>query len=234
MMSDFDEIGTPAGPARLKRTRRKTLAISVLPDGTLEFTAPELATEAAILAKVEKRKQWIQTQRRTFAAMNAVRPSLRYTNGATHRYLGKQYRLKIGQGEASNVLLKGGYLQVTVPEVTPEAIKKALAAWFRRRATEQFQKRIACWSEWCRQRKLPEPKLRLRTMPKRWGSAMPNGTIFLNPELIHAPSACVDYVITHEICHLKYPDHGKQFWSLLRQLMPDWLTIKTRLERAEG
>jgi len=123
---------------------------------------------------------------------------------------------------------------VQLPEISDPAVKKALTAWFRRLAAEQFKKRISSWGDWCRQRKLPVPQFRLRTMPKRWGSALPNGTIYLNPELIHAPSACVDYVITHEICHLKYPDHGRQFWSLLRQLMPDWQTLKARLERAEG
>jgi len=67
-------------------------------------------------------------------------------------------------------------------------------------------------------------------MPKRWGSAQPDGTICLNPELIRAPSACVDYVITHEICHLRHPDHGPRFRTLLQQLCPDWLNLKQRLE----
>ena len=234
MMSEFEVIETPAGPARLKRTHRRTLAISVLPDGSLELTAPAGSPETAILQKVEKRLPWIRAQRRHFSTMNAVRPALRYANGATHRYLGRQYRLKFSQGKEIRVALRGGYIHVQLPEISDPAVKKALTAWFRRLAAEQFQKRIAGWAVWCRQRKLPVPQFRLRTMPKRWGSALPNGTIYLNPELIHAPSACVDYVITHEICHLKYPDHGRKFWSLLRQLMPDWQTLKARLERAEG
>ena len=69
-------------------------------------------------------------------------------------------------------------------------------------------------------------------MPKRWGSAWKDGTIALNPELIRAPSACVDYVITHEICHLKHPDHGPRFRALLQQLCPDWVTLKARLEKS--
>lgn len=234
MMSDFEEIGTPAGPARLKRTRRKTLAISVLPDGTLELIAPEVSSVEAIVAKVEKRKKWISTQRRTFSAMNAVKPLPRYCNGATHRYLGKQYRLKISQSDGVRVALRGGYIHVELIEISDEAVKKALSSWFRRLASDQFSKRIQKWAEWCRQRKLPEPQVRLRSMGKRWGSALPDGRIYLNPELIHAPSACIDYVITHEICHLKHPDHGRGFWNLLKQLMPDWQTQKARLERAEG
>ena len=59
---------------------------------------------------------------------------------------------------------------------------------------------------------------------------MRDGTICLNPELIQAPSACVDYVIAHEICHLKHPDHGPKFRALLQQLCPDWKRLKDRLE----
>ncbi len=232
-MSETARIDTVAGVATLLRRDRSTLAISVLPDGSLELVAPLKASEEAILKKVTKRLPWINTQRRAFKKMNAIRPPARYANGATHRYLGRQYRLKINVGESLGVTLRGGYLNVQVRERSDEQVKDALDGWFRRLAHEQFQKRIARWTDWCRQRHLPEPRLRLRKMSKRWGSALPNGTIFLNPELIHAPSACVDYVITHEICHLKYPDHGKKFWSLLKQLAPDWEVLKARLEQTE-
>ena len=232
-MSKHEIIDTPVGPAQLKRTSRKTLAISVLPDGSLELVAPTTAPVEEIIKRVKKRSAWILSQRRAFKKMNALRPVLRYATGATHRYLGRQYRLKISLGKEPSVALRGGYLEVEVAERSEELVKQALNAWFRRLAQEQFHKRLSLWSEWCSQRHLPEPRLRLRIMPKRWGSALPNGTIYLNPELIHAPSACVDYVITHEICHLKYPHHGRYFWSLLKQLMPDWQVLKARLEHAD-
>ncbi len=106
-MSETEVIETPAGPALLKRTNRRTLAISVLPDGALELIAPAAAPVTAILKNVEKRLAWIRTQRRTFTRMNAVRPAPRYANGATHCYLGRQYRLKISPGEEVRVALRG-------------------------------------------------------------------------------------------------------------------------------
>ena len=232
-MFKSETIDTVAGPAQLKRSNRKTLAISVLPDGTLELVAPLHAPIELILPRVEKRAAWIRTQRRTFREMNATRPTLRYVNGATHRYMGRQYRLKISSGKAPAVRLQGAYLKVLVTEKTEDAIKTALEVWYRVHAQEQFERRLSPWVEWCRIRKLPAPKLRLRSMPKRWGSALKSGTISLNPELIKAPSACIDYVITHEICHLKHPDHGPKFRALLQQLCPDWKRLKERLERAE-
>lgn len=229
-MSEMEIIQTGSGSATLKRTGRRTLAISVLPNGELELVAPLEVGVETILGRVAKRAGWIAKQRRAFREMNATRPQARYVTGATHRYLGRQYRLKVGEGEARAVTLRGGYLWVVVREAEDEEVKAALEGWFRQRASEQFAKRLQGWVEWCRNRRLPEPRLRMRRMAKRWGSAKTDGTITMNPELIHAPSACIDYVITHEICHLKHPDHGPKFRALLQQLCPDWQRLKERLE----
>jgi predicted metal-dependent hydrolase len=70
-----------------------------------------------------------------------------------------------------------------------------------------------------------------RSMPRRWGSWSRSGRISLNPELIRAPTACIDYVITHELIHLIHPHHGAAFYELLETLMPDWRNRKQRLER---
>ena len=68
-------------------------------------------------------------------------------------------------------------------------------------------------------------------MPRRWGSWSRRGRISLNPDLIRAPIACIDYVITHELAHLIHPNHGAAFYELLETLMPDWRGRKQRLER---
>lgn len=231
-MSRIRKLETAAGPAVLKRTSRKTLAISVLPDGSLELTAPTNSAESSILAKVGKRLNWIERQRRAFAEMNSTRVPLRYVSGATHRYLGKQYRLKILRGPEASVRLRGAYFHVVSPAGSPDEVKRLLDEWFREKARNQFQRRLESWVPWCRRHHLPEPELVLRRMPKRWGSASGSGRIALTPELIHAPSACIDYVIAHEICHLKHPSHGADFVKLLSSVVPDWRELKERLERS--
>lgn len=229
-MSRPETIDTPAGPARLKRSRRKTLAISVLPDGTLELTAPKGAPLEPILTRVQKRLSWIERQRRQFQELNSLRPQLRHVSGATHRYLGRQYRLKVIHGDRSDVILRGAYLHVTVSKVGEDEVRQALNAWYRRQASLQFERRLAAWDTWCRQHQIPPPMMRLRLMAKRWGSATSSGVIHLNPELVRAPSSCIDYVIAHEICHLKHHHHGKAFYSELASLCPDWPARKRRLE----
>ena len=229
-MSDAVTLLTPAGPATLRRTDRTTLSISVLPDGILDLVAPHDARESDIVAKVGKRLRWIVRQRTAFSDMNRGREPLRYESGATHRYLGRQYRLKVQRGQPSSVRLIGGYFHVTTPSDQLQEVKTALNAWLRSKAVEQFTNRLAKWEPWCVARKLPMPQVRLLRMPKRWGSAHRDGRIYLNPELVKAPSICVDYVIAHEVCHLKHPHHDRRFFRLLDQVFPGWRAIKARLE----
>jgi predicted metal-dependent hydrolase len=109
-MSEAVIIATPAGPATLRRTKRGTLAISVLPDGTLELAAPHGSSEADIATKVGRRLRWIVRQRAAFAEMNRNRMPVCYASGATHRYLGRQYRLKLRRAETVEVKLVGSVL----------------------------------------------------------------------------------------------------------------------------
>jgi len=232
-MSEEHVIETSAGPALLKRSDRRTLAISVLPDGSLEVVSPRSATTDEILAKVAMRSRWIAAQRRAFQQMNARPVTRRFVSGATHRYLGRQYLLKVRSAPEAKVRLKGGYFHVEVPMNEPAEIERALSGWYHERTHEQFTKRLHAWENWCKKQQLPAPRLQIRKMSKRWGSAATDGRISLNPELIRASSRCIDYVITHEICHLRHPNHGPGFYRLLSTLLPDWKRLKQRLEEAE-
>lgn len=230
-MFNLETIASPAGPCVLRRSERRTLAISVLPDGSIDLVAPHGSRHEDIVAKVGKRLRWIVSQRRTFAEMNHSRVPVSYASGATHRYLGRQYRLKVRRAEPVGVKLVGGYFQVATKTGAPVEVEALLNTWLREKAVEQFSSRLAKWQKWCGERRLPLPRIRLLRMPKRWGSSHRDGRIYLNPELVKAPSICIDYVITHEVCHLKHPQHDRHFFNLLDQLCPSWKAIKARLEK---
>lgn len=108
-----------------------------------------------------------------------------------------------------------------------------MTSWVREKARDQFGRRLLKWKKWCSVFDLPEPRIFLRNMPKRWGSAHRDGRIYLNPELVRAPSLCIDYVMAHEICHLKHPKHNKAFYIELEKLCPKWKDIKHRLESSD-
>src|SRR5262249_32955231 len=169
---------------------------------------------------------------RYFERFSPRTPPRRYVNGETHRYLGRQYRLRITVDRRNEVKLIGGYLHVSVRKKSETSVQALFEKWLAGRAQEQFSRRLRVWEQWCASRKIKAPELRLRKMRKRWGSSHASGCICLNPELVQAPSICIDYVIAHEVCHLKFPRHDKAFYGLLTRVCPNWRMLKERLEES--
>lgn len=218
----------------LKYSNRKTLAISVQPDLSVSVTAPCGKDLDLIKTKVRQRGGWILKQQERFKKFLPTAPPRRYVSGETHYYLGKQYRLKIIQGDKEEAKLKGGFFCIRVrSRKDSERVKALLNDWLLSRAHLRFQLGLErCWDKF-RKYNVGWPTLRVRRMTRRWGSFNQREIIYLNPELIKAPSHCIDYVITHELCHLQYSDHSKSFYEMLSRIMPDWQLRKARLERVE-
>lgn len=218
----------------LTRTGRKSLAISVLPDLSVVVTAPNGSPLELVRQKVQKRAPWILRQQDYFKAYLPKQPPRRYVSGETHLYLGRQYRLKVFQTDAESVKLKGGYIQIGVNDKTGnDHVRALLDGWLVRRARAQFESRLDnCWVR-LRKQGVLRPTLRLRRMQKRWGTCTRDGVIYLTPNLVKAPGSCIDYVIVHELCHLKHPHHGKAFYKMLRHVLPDWEQRKARLEKVD-
>jgi len=209
---------------------RKTLAITVHPDLRVTVVAPVGAEVETIRDKVRKRGPWIRKQWREFELYLPKQPPRRYVNGETHRYLGRQYRLRAEQGDENTVKCLRGYFRVTTRgEPSPEQSKRLLECWYREHAKRIFHERLDVCSERANRDGIPRPALIIRRMHKRWGSCSAEGQITLNLELIKAPKECIDYVIMHELCHLKEAHHGPRFWALLAKLMPGYEEKRERL-----
>ncbi|MFH2113021.1 MAG: SprT family zinc-dependent metalloprotease [Spirochaetota bacterium] len=209
---------------------RKTLAISVHPDLSVTVKAP-LGTELEVIReKVRKRARWIRQAQNDFELYLPKQPARQHVNGEAHRYLGRQYRLKAIQGEQESVKCLRGYLRVScLEEPSPEHVARLLDDWYRDKARKVFAESL----ENCRKRfdrfDIGTPGFTIRKMGTRWGSCSRAGRITLNLELIKAPKDCIDYVITHELCHLMEPHHGPRFWRLMEMVMPDWEERRKRL-----
>ena len=212
-------------------SQRKTLAISVCPDTSVVVVAPEGEELKAIRARVRKRASWIIKQKHYFSKFLPKQPPRRFVSGETHKYLGKQYRLKVRKGAPERVLLKGGCIWVSVNDIgNNRRIGTLLAAWYRERAEHQFEASFTRCSKVFSISFSENPELKIKQMPKRWGSCTSGGVIYLNPALVKAPKRCIDYVMTHELCHLKHRKHGKDYFRLLKKVMPDWEERKQELE----
>ena len=226
------QYGSAAIKFRLQHSPRKTLGISVLPDLSVVVTAPANSDIELVKSKIKKRAVWILKQQDFFSTYLPTQPTRRYVSGETHYYMGRQYRLKVAKGDTESVKLRSGYIHVeTRNKQDKNRIAALLNEWFSGHARKQFHNRLEIWWERVRKHDIPFPNLRLRHMAKRWGTCTRNGAIYLNPNLIKASSSCIDYVILHELCHLKHAHHGKEFYQLLLRIMPDWEQRKSRLEK---
>jgi len=214
----------------IRYSSRKTLAIEVHPDLRVRVTAPLGADLNHIREKVRKRAPWIQRQWREFELYLPKQPPRRYVNGETHRYLGRQYRLRAEQSQEDSVKCLRGYFHVmTREEPTPASVQRRLETWYRDRAEVVFRDRLDVCHARAEREGILQPVLKIKRMQKRWGSCTPDGIITLNLELIKAPKECIDYVIMHELCHLKEAHHGPRFWALLGRVMPDYDERKKQL-----
>lgn len=210
---------------------RRRLSITVEPDGSVIVKAPTSASLEAVLDRIRQKAGWIIRQRDHFAAFGPAMPPKRYVSGETHRYLGRQYRLKVIEGNSPSVKLVGRFFEiVALKKSDTKAVRRQLEAWYRRQAKRIFAEHASRCLKSSYFRSLSVPRLLIRTMKRRWGSCTREGTILLNLALIQASPPCIDYVITHELCHLIHHHHDAAFYRLLERVLPDYRERKRRLE----
>lgn len=210
---------------------RRTLGIEVHPDLRVVVRAPVGCAEEVISARVQKRAAWISRQIADFQRYSPRTPQRQYVSGETHLYLGRQYRLKVVAGEPASVRMNRGQLMVTMPGTAdPDRVRMLLHHWYLDHARQVFGEVL----DQClpRFKGCQRPRLIVRAMRSRWGSLSQVGSMTLNANLVRAPRACIEYVVTHELCHLQYRDHDASFFRLLGRVMPDWDQRKQRLETA--
>jgi predicted metal-dependent hydrolase len=212
---------------------RKTLEIAVHPDQTVVVKAPLGTDDEAIRARVARRAGWIIKQQVFFRQFEPRTPERRYVGGETHLYLGRHYRLKISRGNRDAVKLTRGYFEIEIRgDVSSEKVKCLLERWYRDKAAERFRESLDCCCSHFEKHSPAKPRIQVKRMQKRWGSLSANGMLTLNADLIRASRECIDYVITHELSHLRYKNHGPEFYRFLEKVMPDWEKRKHKLEAA--
>ena len=211
---------------------RKSLEIAVHPDKRVVVKAPSATSMDAIQEHIEKRARWIKKQLTYFSQFEPRTPPRQYVGGESHLYLGRKYRLKISSANRDQVLLKSGYFYIQCVRQDPTYIRKLLEAWYRRHAFVYFTNLVDdCWDGFDKA-ECTKPKLKIQQLKTRWGSLSRRGQLTLNTELVKTPKECIEYVIMHELCHLKHHNHGREFYKLLDRTMPDWLNRKHKLEMA--
>ena len=212
-------------------SKRKTLGISIYPDTNVKVVAPENATLQKVKQKVEKRGRWIQKQVRKFTEIHKPIKKLEYVSGETLYYAGRQYRLKIHEGRPG-IKLAGKFFQLYINRKDDKKkAKQLLDDWYREHAHRKLHERFEKYRYIIQREKINFNSLIIMRMGKRWGSCTNKGNIVLNTNLVKVPVDCMDYVIIHEICHLKHLNHSSKFYNTLGKHLPDWEKKKRKLEQ---
>lgn len=209
------------------------IAIHIHPNGVVQVDAPAGVELPKIKHAVQKRARWLlQNLTRIREAQAEVLPR-QYISGESHFYLGKRYPLKVldlTNSHRPTVKLLRGQLQVVTADRSTEKISQLLKDWYASHAHQVFHRRLRALAPGFLWLNASLPTIKLLTMKKQWGSCSPQGHILLNPHLVKAPRECIDYVIIHELCHLKEHNHSPEFYRLLSLQKPDWKQVKAKLD----
>ncbi len=217
----------------LRRQRRADLKITVHPDLSIEVCAPEHRSDSEVEDKVLAKGAWIVQQQLRFETLHPLPSPKQYVSGESFRYLGRQYRLRVVSGAEPRVVLRRPFLVVEHRQrANRSLIERMVQTWYRARAEAMLPRYVDRAQATYPSLRSHAGPVRMRRMSKRWGSCTRRGVITLNPDLMRASPACIEYVIVHELCHLHEMNHGRAFHRLLSELMPDWQQRRARLNRS--
>lgn len=215
---------------KLTRENRKTLSLTVAPDMRIFVKCPQKADAERIEIFLRKKWFWLQKQLNFFKKFQKKIYRKEYISGESFLYLGKQYQLVVKRAKENKVVLQNGKLVFFTTQLVNDGVHThiCLNSWYNKRAREIFKSRYEeVFENFNYDHK---PRLEIKKMKKRWGSYARGRSIVLNPLLVHASKDCIDYVITHELCHMKHKNHDKRFYELLKSKYPKWEKVKEKLE----
>lgn len=216
---------------RLQRVRRRSIGFQINEHG-LTVRAPRWTTLRDIEAAIVENQRWIsrkQIKWRDWCAEHR-RAAIRFTEGGTLQYLGRTATLRLGS-DASHFDNDADEIRLALPiEATANQVRQALQTWLQVQARCIFTERLerlagridARFAGW-----------RLSSARTQWGSCSHDGRIRLNWRLVHFPLPVIDYVIAHELAHVRELNHSPRFWNAVAQLMPGFESARDQIKRVE-
>lgn len=215
----------------LRSGHRKTADIVIERDGQVSVRAPEHLSEEQVDAVVEKKRFWIYKSLAEWRDLNATRVVREWVNGEGFLYLGSSYRLLLVQEQDEPLKLKDGRfcLRRDIVETGGEdAAKKVFERFYAEKGQERIQKRVAYFA----------PKVGVtplgvdvRDIGFRWATCSTQGDLSFHWKCMMAPPKIIDYIVVHELCHLRHRDHTDAFWNEVDKVMPDYRERKEWLRR---
>lgn len=217
--------------------RRKTIALYIEPSGDVLVRAPMKTPHSRLRDMVKARAGWI-VRKRGFLKETAHQATREFESGETFSYLGRHLSLKIvpdGHSKKPCIRMDGDALEVILDPCRmngdrPAVIKDAIEQWYRLRAAELVPERVRIYAG---KMNLPETEVYIRNQKRIWGSCSTKGVLRFNWRIVMAPVSLVDYLVVHELCHIKQRNHSKSYWKAVGRILPDYKIRRERLRRED-
>ena len=222
----------PAIIDQIIRSRRKTIAILIQKDGKVIVRAPLKTPERLINSFVESKSAWIK-EKKSLALQHVLIPAKKFINGEKFWLLGEQIPLRVVEGHTP-LTLQNEFLLSKLAQ--PDA-SACFEKWYKTRARKVLSERVIYYAKL---NGFQYEKIRISSARTRWGSCSSRGTLSFTWRLVMAPLDVVDYVVIHELAHLKIKNHSVVFWNEVARLMPtykarrDWLKKNGRYLTLDG
>jgi predicted metal-dependent hydrolase len=208
----------PLAPRLVRHARARQYVLRLLPDGTPRVTIPRWGSKREALAFLEAQRDWVARQRAAQVARATVRPSRDWRDGHEVLIGGRTIPLRRGSETRAGVVEQDGVLVVTPRPRDGDDLRPVASAWLLVRARGVLPPRLMALAT---QFDLTVTQVSVRNQRARWGSCATGGRISLNWRLIQTPDAVRDYVLIHELMHLRQPNHSARFWALVARACPD-------------
>jgi predicted metal-dependent hydrolase len=216
---------------------KSDVTLSVCLAEGVKLVAPEDIDSEKLEGILYKKAPWILKKKNELDEIAAITPPKEYVSGEKFAYLGRHYRLKVHKNEQvikPTLAFKNGRFWAEVPTDMPQSeIRKELnllfKEWYIKQGYKRIEERLKIY---CPKMELEPSKVVFREQQKRWGTCTKEGAIYLNWRIMMAPMSVVDYILVHELAHIKYPDHSTNYWRFVHSIIPDyekrkdWLRIK--------
>ncbi len=212
--------------------RRKRLGLTVERDGSLLLRVPVGCETARAEGFVRQSRRWIEAKLGIQAEHRPAHPVRVFRDGEVFRYLGREYRLLVVDEGGDPVRLAAGRLRLDKRAATdPRRARREIVAWYRKSGLRWSQRRLQPWAA---RMEVPEPGVTVRDVGNRWGTYRPGdqgaGQMALHWAIFQLPAHLVDYVIAHELAHIRVSGHGPEYWTLLRRAIPECEARKEELD----
>ena len=207
---------------KLVRSKRKTLSLIVENDGTLTVRAPLRLKEADIQRFIEAKADWIKRKQANIRKI-AVTPR-QYVDGDTFLYLGKEISLRLVPDRKPALVLDGVFKLAKSAQPRAESV---FEVWYKEQARAVLAVRVDFFS---RKYGFEVEKIRISSARTRWGSCSAKKTLSFTWRVVMAPPEVIDYVVVHELCHLRELNHSRSFWAQVEAILPGYKSTRKWLK----